>query len=161
MKSPVSRFTRLIAGLSATAAIVAGLAPNAANAADGKDYTALGCLPWMQGQAVGLPDALGGLFNNQSYAAPFICPVVHDEGGSGIASAVAWISTQSRGSAVCTLYSGSPLGAYRYQSRSLATGAGRRALYFASLAGYTNGVYTMLCSISSGGTLHTYTINEG
>ncbi len=161
MKSPVSRSTRLLAGLATTAAFLSSLAPTAANASDGKDYVALGCRPWLQLQPDPLPDALGGIFNNQSYAASFVCPVIHDEGGSGIASAVAWISTQSRGSAICTLYSASPLGGYRYQSRSLATGAGRRALYFASLAGYTNGVYTLLCNLASGGTLHTYTMNEG
>ena len=161
MKSPVSRFTRLIAGLSTAATVLAGLAPTAANASDGKDYTALGCRSYYTGVPEPLPDSLGGIFNNQTFDMGYICPVIHDEGGSGIASAVAWITTYYKGTAVCTLYSASPLGAYRYQQRNLGTGIGRRAMYFAALGGYTNGVYTLFCNLPSAGTLHTYTINEG
>jgi hypothetical protein len=161
MKSPVSRFTHLIASLSTVATVLAGLAPTAANASDGKDYTALGCRSYYTGVPEPLPDALGGIFNNQTFNMGYICPIVHDEGGSGIASAVAHISTYTKGTATCTLYSASPLGAYRYLTRAATTGTGRRAIYFGALGGYTNGVYSLFCYLPSAGTLHTYTINEG
>ena len=159
MKSPASRFTRLIAGLGTAATVVAALAPNAANASDGKDYTALGCLAYSSS----IPPIVTtiGIYNNQAYTTSFMCPAIHDEGGSGLSSAVVYYTSPTVSLVSCGLYSTSPVtGSYRYQNRS-AQLSGRRALYFAAIGGYTNGLYSIVCSIPPGGQLHGYTINEG
>ena len=159
MKSPASRFTRLIAGLGTTAAILTGLAPNAANAADGKDYTALGCRAYSS--TVEPRVTTVGIYNSQSSFASYMCPAIHDEGGSGLSSAVAYFTSPTVSVVSCTIYSTYPVtGSYRYQNRYMQQ-SGRRALYFGAIGGYTNGLYSIICSLPPGGQLHGYTMNEG
>jgi hypothetical protein len=160
MKSPVSRFTRIVAGLGTTAAVLIGLAPTAANASDGKDYTALSCRSYY-GSTAEPPATTTGIYNNLAYTAGYMCPGIHDEGGSGISSAVVYFTSPTVSLVSCSIYSTYPVsGSYRYQNRNMQL-SGRRALYFGPIAGYTNGVYSIYCTLPPGGHLHGYTINEG
>ncbi len=159
MKFPVSRFTRLIAGLGTAATVVAALAPTAANASDGKDYTALSCRLYYSSAIDPLATSTG-IYNNLSYSQSYVCPAIHDEGGSGITSAVVRYTSPTVSLVSCGLYSTSPLGSYRYQNRNMHL-SGRLALSFGPIAGYTNGMYSIVCNIPPGAQLHGYTINEG
>ncbi len=92
-----------------------------------------------------------GIYNNQAYTTSFMCPAIHDEGGSGLSSAVVYYTSPTVSLVSCGLYSTYPVtGSYRYQNRS-AQLSGRRALYFAAIGGYTNGLYSIVCSIPPGG----------